>query len=367
MRIGLNVRNVAAQNSSGADLYVQQLAHYVPKADPNNTYYLFVDKQATTDQRKALQNHNVKVVQIPFTRDKQYLRALNFLTRLYKLDLVHFPVGAIPNSIKVPYVVSVLDLTFELFPEFYAPDDLVKQKNTRAIAEHAIGVIAISEATKKDLVKFYKLPSNKVAVTHLAPKSLANQARGKLGATPSKPFLLFVGNIQPRKNLTRAVEALALVPKADRPLLYVVGNAQDKNEAAKLHKIIKNKKLEQDVILSGYLSERELTSLYQHCLAIYYPSLYEGFGYNVLEAFMYKKPIILSDNSSLPEIAGKAGIYVDPLSPEDMARGIRQVLKPNQKLKDKIAIGSTRLKKFTPERMAKATVDAYQKFTEVVQ
>lgn len=364
MRIGIDVRAIGNEKRSGADLYVQQLAEFVPKQDSANTYYLFLDKRATTKQCQGLKRSNVKVVRIPFANDQQYVKIVGFLAKRYKLDLIHFPIGAVPKRIQVPYIVSVLDLTFERYPEFYDPEDLVKQKATRLIAEKAQGVIAISQATKDDLVKFYGIPANHVAVTHLAPKDTRIKATPKKRSTEARPFLLFVGNVQPRKNLVRAVQALALIKKQDRPSLYIVGSAQDSKEHSKLQRVIKTKKLEEDVVIKGYLSEAELVDLYQNCIAICYPSLYEGFGYNILEAFAYNKPIILSNTSSMPEIAGKAGIYVDPLSVQDIARGIQEVLQPNAQIQKKISIGTSRLKKFTPQLMAKATARAYQEFSE---
>lgn len=355
MKIGIDARNYFSNNKSGVDYYVASLVDGIIKHDKTNQFYFFVDARA---KKKTLPINikNMNIVKVPF--NKNYLKAIDLAAKFLRLDFVHYTSGGSPNKTKVPYVMTIYDLTFEMHPEFYASVDLAKQKNTEAHAKGALGIISISESTKRDLVKKYLIDSNKIVVTHLA----FNKPVLKPKNTKTKDYLLFVGNLQPRKNLTKILEALALIELSKRPKLFVAGNIQDKNELARLNEFIIKHNLKDSVFLMGYVSEKELDKLYAECLGVIYPSIYEGFGYNILEAFYYKKPLITSKISSMPEIAKDAAVYVDPKSSNSIKEAIERIV--NDKTNNSIITGkgSNILKEYTIEKMIKKTLKAYEKF-----
>ena len=355
MKIGIDSRNYFNNNKSGVDYYVKSLVDGIIKYDHTNQFYFFVDSRAKNISLPA-NNKNINIVKVPF--NKKYFKAIDLLAKFLRLDFVHYTGGGPANNTNAPYVMTIYDLTFEIYPEFYAPIDLAKQKNTKPLAKDALGIISISVSTKNDLEKKYNIEPSNIVVTHLA----FNKPIFKPNSTKTKDYLLFVGNLQPRKNLIRILEALSNIEKRKRPKLVVAGNIQDKTELARISEIISKNNLKDSVVLKGYVSEKELDKLYAECLGVIYPSIYEGFGYNILEAFYYKKPLITSKISSMPEIAKDAAVYVDPESSRSIKEAIERVV--NDKTNNALITrkGSNILKKYTIENMIKETLKAYEKF-----
>ena len=365
MKIGIDARNYTNPQKSGVDIYVSQLIENVPRLDTSNEYTIYVHHTIGKEQASKLSQDNVRLVKVPLT--KHYKTYLKYHAKYNNMDFVHFPVAVVPEGMSTPYLISVLDLTFEFYPEFYERSDLIKQKNTIVLAEGAFGIIAISESTKDDIVKVYGISPEKIEVTHLALKKdkIDNYKYVNLDSGPG--YLLFVGNIQPRKNLQRVVGALSHIPKAKRPKLIMVGNIQNSPELRKIQDSISEKGLEDSVSFTGHLPEKELSDLYLKSRAIIYPSIYEGFGYNILEAFYYAKPIITSKTSSMSEIAKDAAYYVDPFSEKDIARGILEMLSDEKLNSDKVSKGKKYLKEYTVDKMAKSTIKAYKRLYEKQQ
>ncbi len=355
MKIGIDARNYFSNNKSGVDYYVKSLVDGIIKYDKTNQFYFFVDSRAK-NKSIPVNIKNINIIKIPF--NKNYLKAIDLIAKLLRLDFVHYTSGGSPYKTNVPYLITVYDLTFEVHPEFYEPIDLAKQKNTESQAKGALGIISISESTKHDLVKKYLIEPNKIVVTHLA----FNKPIFKHKNTKTKDYLLFVGNLQPRKNLIKILEALTRVESSKRPKLVVAGNIQDKTELDRFNEFIIKHNLKDRVVLMGYVSEDELDKLYSECLGVLYPSIYEGFGYNILEAFYYKKPLITSKISSMPEIAKDAAVYVDPKSSDSIKEAIEKVV--NDKANNALITskGSNILKDYTIENMIKETLKAYEKF-----
>ncbi len=355
MKIGIDARNYFSNNKSGVDYYVKSLVDGIIKYDKTNQFYIFVDARAK-NKSLPVNTKNINIVKVPFS--KNYLKAIDLVAKLLRLDFVHYTSGGSPKKTNVPYVMTIYDLTFEMHPEFYDPIDLAKQKNTESHAKGSLGIISISESTKHDLVKKYHMEPSKIVVTHLA----FNKPIIKPKNAKTKDYLLFVGNMQPRKNLIKILEALTEIESSKRPKLVVAGNIQDKTELARLNEFISKNNLKDPVVLMGYVSEKELDKLYAECLGVIYPSIYEGFGYNILEAFYYKKPLITSKISSMPEIAKDAAVYVDPKSSSSIKEAIERVV--NDKTNNALIIrkGSNILKKYTIENMIKETLKAYEKF-----
>ena len=181
-----------------------------------------------------------------------------------------------------------------------------------------------------------------------------------------KNYILSVGTLQPRKNYTRLIEAFSLFLKAN------------KQKFSDLQLLIIGKKgwLYEDILAApkkfgvgdrvkflDFVPDSELPSFYQHALCFALPSLYEGFGLPVLEAMAYKCPVVVSNVSSLPEIAGEAGIYVDPASAESIAQGLLTAVRQRNLIqgKQRISTGLAQMKKFTWEKAARQTLDVLEK------
>jgi glycosyltransferase involved in cell wall biosynthesis len=174
--------------------------------------------------------------------------------------------------------------------------------------------------------------------------------------------VLFVGILEPKKNLDRLLDAFALLchmPSIDKGIQLVI--AGDKGWAYEhLHQHSKNLHIEQHVVFTGYLPEEDLVALYEGAEVFVFPSIYEGFGLPVIEAMTYGIPVVTSQRSSLPEIAGEAGILVDPEKPEAIRDGIAAVLLNTEKADVMREKGWQQARKFSWRRTAEQTYQAYQ-------
>lgn len=257
----------------------------------------------------------------------------------------------VPPGLRVPAVVTVHDLSFEHHPEWMAPHDrlLFRTLVPRAV-RRAARVLTVSEFTKADLVERYGVDPARVVVTHNG----VDPAFRPDGPRPDRPpYLLFVGALQPRKDLVTALEALARLPHA--PPLVVVGPAKrrtDQVEAA-----LDRLRLRARVELVGHVPADELAALYRGAEALVFPSLFEGFGLPVLEAMASGTPVVTTTTSALPEVAGDAAVLVPPSDAAALAEGIEQALSRAPELR---AAGLARAASFRWDALAATTRRVYE-------
>jgi glycosyltransferase involved in cell wall biosynthesis len=277
--------------------------------------------------------------------------------RRYPVDVCFSPTHYIPRFTDVPKVMAIMDLSYLKFPELFRPKDLYQLRVwTRFGVRHAAKIFTISEASKNDIIETYHVPPTSVVVTH--PGFIMKQGSP---VKTDKNYILSVGTLQPRKNYTRLVEAFSLFLKENKQKfsdlkLVIIGKKgwlYDEILAAPKRFGVQN-----SVKFLDFVSDDQLPAYYKHALCFALPSLYEGFGLPVLEAMAYKCPVVVSQVSSLPEIAGKAGIYVDPESPQSIADGLLKAVRERNLVqgKQRIAAGLLQVGKFTWEKAAKQTL-----------
>jgi len=287
---------------------------------------------------------------------------LNELAMKYKMstdsgsfDIVHptYYDPYILNSLaKKPMVLTIYDMTHERFPEFFSANDSTTA-NKLKLANRADAILAISESTKNDIVEFFNVPAGKITVTHLASSFHATR-RDDLNICDGR-FILFVGSRAGYKNFTRFVEAMGMV--ADRypdiTLLCAGGGSFNAEESLYLTKCnVKAKQID--------VSDEVLASCYADAELFVFPSLYEGFGLPILEAFSMGCPVCISSTSSLPEVAGNAAVSFDPSSSESIAGAIVNVLGDRSMRESLIKSGHERLKEFSWEKTAQETKNVYK-------
>lgn len=260
------------------------------------------------------------------------------------------------GSLKKPFVVTVHDMIHELYPHYFAAQDSLTAGYKAEVINRADHIIAISECTKRDLQKFYPISDNKITVVHHGYKMGNN-----IPATP-KPeggdkYVLFVGDRVGYKNFELFVKAAApLLLKYNLQLICTGGGGFTKAEQGLFNDVNITDRVKQ--ISSG---DTELAALYANAEAFIYPSLYEGFGLPVLEAFYNNCPVIMSNTSSLPEVGGDAAQYFDPLSRQSMAAAIEAVIN-NKTLQSELKIkGKQRLKLFDFENTLMQTINVYKR------
>jgi glycosyltransferase involved in cell wall biosynthesis len=285
---------------------------------------------------------------------------------LGELDLLHAPSPAAvpPPGPHQRLVVTVHDLAFRVYPRFFPPAwRTLFRAGVRRAARQADAILTVSENTARDLVRYTRADPNRVHVIPLAA-SLPNAGDSVDDVLDRlkipRPYLLFVGVLEPRKNLVRLVRAYrrALVAAGLRHSLVLAG-PMGWHARSILREVAMTGP--GDAVLTGRVGPRELDALYRGASAFAYPSLYEGFGLPVLEAMARGVPSVVSAVSSLPEVAGDAALLVDPRSTAQLADAIERVLADDDLAARLSAAGRARAAAFSWERTARLTLQAYEK------
>jgi glycosyltransferase involved in cell wall biosynthesis len=257
---------------------------------------------------------------------------------------------------KKPFVLTVYDMIHELFPAEFNHDDKFYELK-KLLIEKASKVIAISGSTKRDIIKLYNKFEDKIEVVYLG-NSLKPPAEKDFEVKTPENYLLFVGGRDKHKNFMFFIESIASLLKRDSGLsvLCAGGGAFSKKELAVFNKLGVGDKISQ-----CSFNDDKLYFIYKRAMAFVFPSLYEGFGIPVLEAFASGCPLIVSNCSSLPEVAGGAAVYIDPLSGESIKSAVEKVI-GDAGLRDELRLkGYEQLKKFSWLVTAQKTREIYEK------
>ncbi len=306
--------------------------------------------------------------------------------RFFFWKQIALPVKAYINNCDVlfctDYFVPFIHLGYKPIPMFYDaffyeyPEQCnpiwLKMFNSLGLkaAKRAPYVITLSEYSKERLLHFTDLEPKKIIPIHLAPKTTAAKKTDPnfkpLFKTPTPKFILHVGVLEKRKNLVRLVEAFKLIREAghtDYSLVFV-GQPSSKDEldgSSELLAVIKREKLEDFVMMSGYASDDELAYFYKYAELYVFPSLNEGFGLPVLEAFHHQLPVLVSNNTCLPEVGGDAVLTFDPFDTNDISEKIKLVIANPQLRQELVQKGNKRLKLFSWQRYANQLVEVFNR------
>lgn len=256
---------------------------------------------------------------------------------------------------KKPFVLTVYDMIHELFPEHYFGQNTFREK--AALLRRATHILAISQSTKKDLMQLHGLPSEKISVVHLG-SSFGPETHAPARLELPEKFLLYVGLRAKYKNCYFLWRALAEVLKTEPGLRLICagGGALEEPEIAFLRAL----EIE-DRVIHHEASTRSLVTLYQRAQALIFPSLYEGFGLPVVEAFNCRCPVLASRTPALEEVGGDAVLYFEPKSPPSLQEQVRRLLRDQElraALKNR---GAGRGRDFSPARCARETAAVYAK------
>jgi glycosyltransferase involved in cell wall biosynthesis len=367
VRVGLDARTLSAQLRSGVEQYVVNLVRAFARLEEVPEIVAYTDRPISDpDLRQTVSSGPLRVTTIEARFG--WLR-LALPWRLWRdhADLVHLPSTILPPLLPCPAVVTVHDLAWLFHPETYSANDLRMQHVALSgAAAGAARIITVSQATAGDLHIHYPHCADRITVIPLgvSPEFSPEGPSLSPNAFPGADRLgtgcvLYAGALQPRKNLLRLLAAYRQVlTERPAPPLVVAGamtpyGQQLLEEAARLG-------LEQQVLFPGYLPEHTLASLYRAATVFVYPSLYEGFGLPVLEAMASGTPVVTSDISAMPEVAGDAALLVDPESTERLAWGISLLLADEGLCATLIQRGLARSQEYTWERTARETVRVYR-------
>jgi glycosyltransferase involved in cell wall biosynthesis len=252
-----------------------------------------------------------------------------------------------------PYVITVYDMIYELYPEYFVGDPIAETKKT--VVENADKIIAISENTKNDIVSIYEIDPDLISVTPLAT-SLGDATPETIGIPPR--YILFVGNRWWYKNFEVFARAMTMLLHEDSELKIICAGSSDFN-TSELN-LFKSLGISNSVLHCNIRSDGELSSLYRNALAFVFPSLYEGFGIPTLEAMSCGCPVVASSRSSIPEVAGTAAVYFNPEDSCNMADAVAKVIYSPKIREDLIRKGHIQNAKFSWDKTADKTLAVYE-------
>lgn len=257
---------------------------------------------------------------------------------------------------KKPFVLTIYDMIHEIYPKIFSLKDKTAERK-KLLAQKATKIITISENTKRDAIKYLGIDESKIEVIHLGNSFKINKDDKTINIKIPEKYILFVGSRGGYKNIETFIVAVAPLLNEDNELSIVCAGGGDfsKIEIDKFKNLNIRDKL---FYYSG--SDSILAYLYQKATAFVFPSLYEGFGIPILESFACGCPVICSETSSLPEVAGDAAIYFDPTDKLSMLNSIQKVIYNDELKKQLINKGVERVKEFTWEKTADKTKKIYE-------
>jgi glycosyltransferase involved in cell wall biosynthesis len=359
MKILYDSQMFLKQKYGGITKYFCELMKNLPKEHSYKLALLFADNQHLKDYQ--LKKINVPLPKADF-KGKGRLKTnfyninkiySNYQISLHNYDLFHptYYDSYFLKNLRKPFIVTVHDLIEFKFKEQYKNNSLIPEMET--IIRKANRIIAISENTKKDLIEILKIPSEKIDVIyHGYNKSFFVDKQNKFGR-----YILFVGYRQGYKNFSTLAKAFSTIILKDQDLkLICVGQPFNKEELQQL----KNLNILEKTFALG-VTENKLNQLYSHALAFIYPTLFEGFGMPILEAFANNCPVCLSNTSSLPEIAANAAEYFDPNDVESMVNAISKVVYNFDFSQQLVSKGTIRLNNFSWAKCSQETIASYER------
>ncbi|MCX2726226.1 glycosyltransferase family 1 protein [Thermomicrobium sp. 4228-Ro] len=354
--IGIDASRIAVPKVTGTERYAQCIVEHLLQIATPFRFRLFV--RGPLELSVPAERAEFRV--IPFPRLWTHVRLAAELVR-HPVDLLFVPAHVLPVWCPVPGVVTVHDLGYRYEPEAHPLlQRLYLEFGTLRSVRQARRVIAISQATARDLVRFYRVPPERIAVVphgvdrQFSPRTAEEVARVRERYGLHKPFLLHVGTLQPRKNLVRLIRAFERVAATDHELELILAGKRGWL-AEPIETAIRSSPVRQRIRVLGHVVDSDLPALYSAAELFVFPSLYEGFGLPVLEAMACGIPVVTSRRGALAEIAGPA-ITCDPLSVEDIARAIAEARDPVHR-PQLVRAGLEHAKQFTWERSAHLTLD----------
>lgn len=377
MRIGINALFLLPGQVGGSEIYTRSLIAALGRVDHENEYLLFVgEHNRGIFSDLPYQNFHEKLIVtrwsawLPsvFQRGLEQLRLLDSVVgkqlTTSTVDFIHFPGTTIdPLSLSLPCIVNVHDIQQEFFPDFFSLRERIRRKRFyQASTQKAEFVIATSEFTRQTLIEKYKLPPDKVKTIYggvttgfcePVPEQIVQQVKQKYNL-PEK-FAVFPGKPWPHKNHQRLFEAMRLLKSRYQSDCHLVLCGFSANELPPALS-----ELQDTVRVLGYIPEQDLRAIYRLATLMVFPSLFEGFGLPVLEAMASGCPVVCSNVTALPEIAGEAALLVDPLNIEAIAQAMQRILMDTELRVTLSERGRARARLFSWEATAQATIEVYR-------
>lgn len=369
MKIAIQIADLDAKRIDGTRVYILNVLKFFGQLDTTSEFLLYHKKEFNSELT-PINFANYRIIQksAPFLWTQT---RFTYELRKDQPDVLWMPMQALPimRPKKMKTVITVHDLAFKVFPKMFPNKDLWQLNFYANYAiKNADKIIAVSESTKKDILRFYpEVNTEKIKVIHhgfdnkLFSNKISTQeeklfrARYELAGIK---YLLYVGAIQPRKNLIALVRSFENLKKSGKyPQLKLVLAGAPAWQAGDLLEAIQNSSFSGEIILTGRVSFSDLVKFYCYAEIFVFPSLYEGFGIPILEAFACGTPVICADNSSLPEVAGDAALYFTSNDVSALSEQVIAILEDRELRESLIEKGFSQLQKFSWEKCAKESLE----------
>ena len=370
-RIGIDARMLHSSHG-GIGRYTRNLLERLADLDHHNQYFVFITAEDETEWPLSQPNFQPVVVDAPFY---SYAEQTTFLRTLYqyRLDLVHFLNFNHPVLYRRPFVVTMHDLTVYFYPVGRSQKSRLRRAgfvwSLRHAARSAKKVIAISDHTAQDVERHLGASQAKIEIVYEGgpePMELpfGNKAMVQEYLGIREPYFLFLSQWRPHKGMLTLMNAFAKF-KAETGLPHkLVLAGKQKMLVNEVKHTLAASPVSSDILTPGMVPEALLGPLYRNATAFVMPSEYEGFGLPVLEAFAYGAPVIVAENSSLPEVAGNGGLYFPTSDVAALSERMKELVGTPGLAEELVKHGQAQLKKFSWERMAKQTHDIYLNILE---
>ena len=373
MKIGIEAQRLFRPHKHGMDIVALELIRALQLIDSQNEYFIFV--KADEDRNCLVETPNFHIIEIPsfnYILWEQIL--LPFYAQKYGIEVLHCTSNTAPLFVSIPLFLTLHDVIFmektvgkNTASNYQKFGNLYRKWLVPKIIRKCEKIITISEIEKLNITKILGLNNESVTVVH-------NGVSGRFGVKMSNEkikqvrsqwnletdFFLFLGNVEPRKNVFNTVSAFVLFAEKNSQVKLVITGLNSAFIENILSKIGKKALLSQFVI-TGFVPEDVLHTLYAEAKVFLYPSLREGFGLPILEAMAFGTPVVTSNISSMPEVAGEAAFLVNPFSVEAIALGMETAYENKSLRQKKIDLGYLRLGMFTWQKTAEQMINLYVK------
>ncbi len=372
MRIGIEGQRLFRQKKHGMDMVALELVRNLQEIDQTNEYFIFIKKDEDPCLESSENFHIVELESKPYPLWEQ--KILPAAARKAGCEILHCTSNTAPIFTSIPMVVTIHDIIYmesiSLFRKgsssYQRFGNMYRSFIVPMVVKKCRKVITVSEFEKKRISSFFKIDDSRIKAIyngvsfHFRPVNDPSvfeslRARYKL---PDK-FVFFFGNTDPKKNTIGVLRALSLFNKRSEEKLHLVMLDFDRQALNKLIDEVGDSSLNNYITLTGYIPNSELPGIYSMSSVFLYPSLRESFGIPMLEAMACGTPVITSNTSSMPEVAGNAAIFIDPFKPEQITDAMFKLLSDQELRSNLVSEGYIQSGKFTWKNMAMQMLEVY--------
>jgi glycosyltransferase involved in cell wall biosynthesis len=380
MKVGINLLPLRPGKNGGMEIYLRNLLEHLFRIDRDSHYYLITApyNDASLDfsvpnctkipihiEARIFQNIHLLFKKL-FRKEVNSHATLEDIIKRYQFDVWFCPFLSLdPRPLSIPGIVTIPDIQHEFYPEYFSKEELSLRKSyIQPSCELATEIITISEFSKQTFVKKLGIDPSKVRVIHLAAGdnfSQSDQERNDIKTKYALPdyYFFYPANAWPHKNHQTLIIAFNLYRKTYGDSVHLVLSGSDLRNSKGIHDLISLYRLDDTIHILDYVEKEDMPGLYKNAKALVFPSLFEGFGIPLVEAMATGCPIIASNSTSIPEVAGDAAYLFDPKNPQSICDAMHRIVHDNELREKLIQNGKNRVTKYSYNTVARMHLDLF--------